>query len=545
MQISDEFTLRFFNAILLLSGCLALFFLFTNGIPLIQLGLLHPLKSKTRYVNLMIIFVSIFSGLFLLSWWRLRDNYQRLWIVRMAQRVVDLRLAIPITVLYLIYVGTLSFISCLRHWTLETRAFDHGIFMQAIWNTTQGDFLYSSLKGGINLMGDHVSPLLVLLAPLYQLFPYAETLLILQVCVSASCIYLIAYVAKSKLDNKALALIFALIYCFYLPTRGALHQDFHPEVLVEPFMILAFIFLERRKIFWFLLCLLIVISPKENMLGISFILGFYAFFFKRMRWMGSLVMIFSVVLFLFNILWVVPYFSRQAYFYEGGYRHLWKDGIFNGIAVLFNAESLGYILKTYAPFLFLSFFNLPTFILTLPILAQNVLSANPMVRSFAHHYTTGLTPFLFISSIYGFYYVTNRFNWLSKRKIFLALVLLLINIIRSGPSEYYYFWQILQHRSPHVELIRKKLREIPPRASVLTHNNFIPQIANRKEVYQFDYLTAPTKGELAQQVSADYVIFDQSFWEPGTLAYEPTQAELKALGYEELLDQDGLSIFKK
>ncbi|MBI3307218.1 MAG: DUF2079 domain-containing protein [Candidatus Omnitrophica bacterium] len=531
----------FLNALVSLSFFAALFFIFTNGIPLIQLGILKELGSKMRYVRTMQISASIFFFLLILARWLRPDNFKRLWVTGAWTKLTQLPLWIPLACLYLIYSVSSIAVGFMRHAALETRAFDLGIFAQALWNTIHGDFLYSSLKGGICLLGDHVSPILVLVAPFYKLWADPRMLLILQPLFSASCIFFVAYLAYQKTNDKVIALIFALIYWLYPGTRNALHEDFHPEALVEPFIFMAFIFLEKRRLLPFFLSVLVIVMGKENMFGISFVLGIYAFFFKGMRKTGSVLMILSVVLFAVALYGVVPALSGARYFYQGSY-----GGTLTSFASsLFRMDTLEYVLKVFSPFLFLPFFHFPTLILAFPVLLQNILSSNPLMRSFGYHYTIGLTPFLFISAIFGFIAVCQKFAWLAKYKRLFAALILLIHFWTGGPSEYYYFWQSGKHLTDHHELLREKLREIPERFSVLTHNNLIPQLSNRKEVYQFSYTSTPTKSQAARQLKADYVIFDQRYWEPSSLPLDQSLSELLQFDYFVEFQQEGFYILRK
>lgn len=546
MSVGNRQAMEFnlWNILLLLSAVAALFFLFTNGVPLIQLGWMHELKSKTRYVNTMIISVSVFFAFLALARWRCASFFDQLWLAKMIKKVLSFPLWLNLSILFVLYVTTFSVVGFVRQIAMETRAFDLGIFAQVVWNTLHGHFLYSSIKEGICILGDHVSPLLAALAPFYQLWPDPRMLLLLQAIAAGSSIFLLASIAREKLNSSFIAIIFALIYCFYIPTRAALHEDFHPEVLAEPFMITAFIFLEKKRLGLFLLSLIAFVSAKESLLGLSFMMGVYAFLFKRWRITGAVIMILSVGILWFDIHYVVPYFSGQPYFYRGFYHHLLAGPVLGRVTAILNADSLSYILKIYGPFLFLPFFS-PALILTFPVLFQNVLSINPVTRSFGYHYTTGLTPFVFISAIYGLAALSERFEWISKRKTGIVLIFLLIGILRSGPSEYYRVWQSLKHKTQHTDMIRKQLNKIPSEFCVLTHNNFIPQLVNRKNVYQFNYHDKPSKSDQAQKYNADYVIFDTGFWEPESGNFSESFQQLKALGYRVEFEESGFYILKK
>ena len=522
-----------------------LFMFLTNGIPLVQWGLTDFEISKKVCTRWMRYGVLTMFLPFLVWAWKRPAAFQHLWLIQKVKVLSPKAVAALLRFLLVSYAASLSAVGLMRHWALETRAFDLGIFVQAVWNTAQGDFLYSSIKGGICYLGDHMSPLLALLAPLCRLVPAAESLIVIQVLMAASCLFPIAFLAYEKTQHRLIALLFAVMYVFYLPTRSALHEDFHPEVLVDVFLLLAFIFMERKKTVLFCLSLLVAVSAKENMFGIAFMMGFYLVAWKGQKKTGLALMGSAVALFLFVTRLAIPYFSGRPYLYDGNYQHLTQGFPVSLIQHLLQPDVLEYAWKVFLPFLFLPFFHLPTFVLTLPVLIQNLLSNNEAMRSFAYHYTTGLAPFLFVSAIYGFSELCRRYAWIEKRKVFLSFCLLFVALLRSGPSEYFYYTDSASHRTAHRDMIRAQLREIPQQASVLTHNSLIPQMAQRKEIHQFDYHGVPTKAALALEKRADYVILEQDFWEPGTEPLELCLQTLRQAGYQITYENAGFYILQR
>jgi len=536
---------RFWNVITLASFAAALFFLLTNGLPFVQTGILPSLGSKTRYVRTMEISLSVLFILLAGLWWRARAIFERLTLISWFRSIVKVPRIWLSSTLFLIYASVSTAVGWARHTALETRAFDLGIFAQVIWNTLQGEWLYSSLKGGICLLGDHVEAILFLMAPFYALWPDPKMLILLQAIAAGLCIFPIAYLAKEKIQNRWFELALVLAYFFYLPTRNALREDFHPEVLVDVLWLAAFIFLERKRIVLFLLAVLVAVLAKENMMGIAFMLGFYAAVWKKERKLGIGLMAVSMAAFAWEIFWLVPRLSKGLYFYRGVYSHLLQNPVSGLAASLLNPEAGEYFVKIFSPFLFLPFFHLPTLSLTFPILFQNIISRNPVTRSLAYHYTSGLTPFLFIAAIYGFCRLREQIPWIAQRQGLLAGIFLFVALLRSGPSEYYYFSEIVSHRSPHRDFIREELKKIPQEASVFTHNNLIAQIANRREVHQFNYSPHPNKVEMARELKTDYVIFEREFWELGTEPLEEALKDLKGLGYRSELERDGFYILEE
>lgn len=527
-----------------LAGFFLIFILLTGAIPLLHWTGIHGISSKTRSANLVRIFTAVFF-LSLVAGRRLFPSlYNRMAAARLGSKITESNAPWCVTALFLIYLISGISVSVTQHLALETRAFDLGIFAQAVWNTTQGNLLFSSLKNNICLLGDHFSPLLALLAPFYALAPDPRTLVVLQALTTASCIPLVYHLGRKVLDDPTLALMFALAFFLYLPGRNPLREDFHPEVLAEPLMFLAFLFLMRNRIGWFLGFLLLILSAKENMSGVVFVFGFYTFCFLKKRWLGFALMLFSAIYLMMITGWVIPAISGQPYLYGGFYRQFLASP-WDIAHRLLGPEAISYIFRVFSPLVFLSAFHPPTFVLTLPVLLQNLLSDAPVTRSLNYHYTAGLSAFVFISAIYGWKNLQKRFAFFEKGRPFWIGVMIFSSLMRSGPSGFFYFWNSWQKVTERTHLIREELGRIGPSDIVLTHNNLIPQVANRRYVYQFDYHPTPSKAEQVEALKPDVVVFAKEFWEPATQPLAATLEELLALKYKIVTESDGFFILKR
>ncbi len=522
-----------------------LFFFLTAGIPLIQLGILQNFgEGKKQYLKISRLAVMALGVLLPFLRWKLPAFFERLWAVCGLKRLQNLPQGKMVFIFWAVYSAAMIAACGFRHLALETRAFDLGIFAQALWNTTQGHFLESSLKGGICLLGDHFSPLLVLLAPLYRLWPAPESLLVVQPLISALCFFPLAQLALKISGNRKTVLVFCLIYFFYMPTRAALHEDFHPEVLVEPLMLWAFLWLAEGRKALFCLALALILAAKENMAGVTFMLGFYAFFFKKERGVGAFWMIFSPLYLWLCVHVFIPSLSGQPYLYSGFYRELAQGGVPALWGILKDSDRWEYLVKVFGPVLFLPLFDFPSLLLTLPVLFQNLLSENATVRSMNYHYMTGLTPFVLLATLLGLEKI-QRLEWLRKRATFLLMGLLFSALLQSGAPEYFYGWQSASRVSARTRMIRAEMGKIPGDAVLVTHNSLIPQAINRRQVYQFDYNDTTSKTDMALRERADYVVFDAHFWEAGTAAPEIEKKKLLTKGYGIQFENDGFVLFKK
>ena len=175
------------NGVTLFAGLVALFFLLTNGIPLVQWGWIRAFSGKSAYLNMTRVSVSIFFLIFFILYFMYRELFNRLTVVRFVRTLFKAPLLLLLLILTLIYIAIMSEVSILRH--LSGAGGDVAIFVQAIWNGTQGDFLYSSIKGGICLLGDHMSPILAFVIPFYRLWPDPILTFILQAITIGSGVY--------------------------------------------------------------------------------------------------------------------------------------------------------------------------------------------------------------------------------------------------------------------------------------------------------------------------------------------------------------------
>ena len=66
-----------------------------------------------------------------------------------------------------------------QHDAFHTRALDLGKFDQAIWNTLRGRFLFSSVQNH-SILGNHFSPFMALLSPLFLIWSDVRVLFFVQ-----------------------------------------------------------------------------------------------------------------------------------------------------------------------------------------------------------------------------------------------------------------------------------------------------------------------------------------------------------------------------
>ncbi len=423
-----------------------------------------------------------------------------------------------------------TYASWMRHGSFKS-GFDMAIFTQAVWNTTQGTFLYSSIKGGICLLGDHFSPLLAVFALPYVLWPKPECLLLLQSFGAASAIFPLYRLASKKTGDSAWAFCVILAFCFYLPLRNSVRFEFHPEIFTIPLLIWAYIFLIENKSMRASMFLFLALSAKETLAPVTFMFGFYALFSIHKRFAVFWMIFSALYLFLVTRIWI-PAISGQEYFYLSGNFMAWKEeGALALAKHLLNPGSLAYLIKIYLPVGFLSFLDF-SFLLNLPALVQNISSRNEATRSIFFQYTATLTPFVFISTVE----TLKRFY---PRRWFL-LFFIFSSILMAGVSDFYIARHFQAEKTQDLKTSEAVFAAIPPSVSVRTHEFFAAHLANRKELHIYEN-NHPQEGGSEKARSTDFVILHRRLL--GTDA----QTVLKTLGVKYRLESenDGLFIFKK
>src|SRR6266542_1249975 len=158
------------------------------------------------------------------------------------------RVAIALVVFYALVFGALSLI---RHWSFHSTGLDLGVFDQVVWNTSQGRFMESTLSLDRcvphSFLGDHFSPVLLALVPLYWIAPHPETLLVAQTVALALGAWPVYLLAKRLLPPGIERLIWIFAYTFSAPLSFITLYDFHEVALaVLPLGLAMYVLVARR-----------------------------------------------------------------------------------------------------------------------------------------------------------------------------------------------------------------------------------------------------------------------------------------------------------
>jgi uncharacterized membrane protein len=422
---------------------------------------------------------------------------------------------IHLAVMVLLYTVVMGVVVVMRHNSYHSTAQDLGIFDQLLWNVRSGHGLYSSLLDNRHFFGEHFSPILYPLSVLYFIWSSPRILLIFQTVALAVGAIPVWWLAEKHLGNRNWAAILALLYLCYPALRGVNLYDFHPVALATPLLLFAFWYLDERKYGIFFLFLFVAFLCKEEITEIVFIFGIYILLFHRRRILGASLAVAGIALFILIVGFVIPHFRSDEFGFFHRYDYLGDD--FKEILTtlitrpgyvcrhVFTPEKRGFAARIFGPLGYTSLLSPSHLLLAVPTFLQSIMSSLPAQYSIKYQYTAPLTPFVFVSAVFGLKNLMYRVERLPRRiaavigrpefRRVLALMLLLMSLIFFGRSPVGKFREYLP--TSHTHRIEALLRRVPSTASVSALTTFVPHLSHREDIFMF-----PKTGK------AEYVVLD-------------------------------------
>lgn len=326
----------------------------------------------------------------------------------------------------------LCFVICLaiglQQWSaLQLGGFDVGIFDQGVRGYADFGLPVSSLKSfhhefppGFSLLGDHFSPVLALMAPLYWIWDDPRSLIIGQALLFAAGVPLARRIAARcfatadpRTAQWAVALA-GLAYGLGWPLLVASRGGFHEVAFAAPLTLLMFERGQARRYGGVVFAAVLLCATKEDL---GLLVGAYGLVLvwrarptrdRRQLAYGIGLLIGGPVAAVVAITWLIPAMGGEPGYYWN-YAALGTDGgdaLRNVLAdpLLLAQTAFDTPLK---PLLLLWLLGttlaLPlrsaTVLCALPLLAERILSSNPNHWSIARHYDVFLWPVLLTATL--------------------------------------------------------------------------------------------------------------------------------------------------
>jgi uncharacterized membrane protein len=473
---------------------------------------------------------------------------------------IALAAALTATVLF----GALALV---RHWTFHSTASDLAVFDQVLWNTIHGRFMESTLSLARcephSFFGDHFSPALLLIVPLYLVVPGPETLIVVQTIALALGVWPIYLLARHVLPTSEQRLVWVAAYLLSAPLSFIALYDFHEITLAVAPLGFAMYFLVTRRTLPMIACLVLALLAKEEVALIG--LGFgVALAFQR-RWGASAVVVAgSIVAFAVTLKLIIPAFAAGApYQYLGRYASLGRDELeiartllfdpLRALAVLLKGEvgsKVVFILSLFGPGLGLALRSKWALIPSLPPLGYLMLSDYGGEHTLHNQYGAPLIPLALGASILGVAALSDRWRRRATRGVVVATLFLAFTFggtplsinfadafLRGEPDRTPSGEPIVARESRYGPFLGA-VRAIPPDAAASSRDFFTTQIPQRRFNYNLVGLDV---------CDAQYVILDYAAPSVNRdLAKHLAEVDaIEKLGFDEIASGKGLSLLRR
>jgi len=214
--------------------------------------------------------------------------------------------------IFLVY----SFIAVSSHNHFLTFGWDLGFFDQIIWKVSRGIYPLSTLNK-VNILANHFSPILFLLAPLYWLYSSPKTLLITQAFVMVFTAYPLFFLAQKKIKSLLFSFSIVFSYLFFLGTQWSILNEFHEATFTPLFIVLIFYALENNfNKLLFIVGIIGLLFTKEIFSLLLASIGLTIWFYFRKKKLGIFIFVFSIFFFFFLTSFLMPKISEK-----GVYQH--------------------------------------------------------------------------------------------------------------------------------------------------------------------------------------------------------------------------------
>ncbi|HYK08088.1 MAG TPA: DUF2079 domain-containing protein [Candidatus Eisenbacteria bacterium] len=460
-------------------------------------------------------------------------------------------LLLIVITLYIAYFTTASF---LRYNNFFTGRFDLGNMDQTVWNTMRGRFFLLTNPDGTNIVSRlsfHADYMLALLAPFYYIWQDPKMLLLIQTVVLSLGALFVYRIGKNVFKNSYISFVFALLYLINPSVNNTNLYDFHAVTLATTFLLGAWYFLQKGKLLPVVIFLFLAGTTKEELWLTIGLIGLFILFFKKRYVWGFLISAVALSIFYYLFWHAIPAARGGSHFALSYYSDFgttqgeviktillspWKI-----IQTLLSNGNPRFLLQIFSPLGFLSIFS-PLFLFFAGgDFAISLLSQNAQLHNIAYQYTASLTPFIFLSSMYGFIFLASKIKRITSTTlatIFLCIGILCAYLFGPLPGGIRFNHAMFTEQLPYAKDIDTFLASIPRRYSVASSNNVGSHLSHRQRIY-----TIPNGLD-----SADIIVMltNDQYAQPSLLAQKEMVLQLQQNPqYVQLFQLQDFSVFKK
>jgi uncharacterized membrane protein len=380
--------------------------------------------------------------------------------------------------------------------------FDLGNMAQAVWSTTQGrplEYTQGSTGEQVVRLAMHVDPFLVLLAPLWLVWPSPLALAFAQIVVTSLGALPVFWLGRRHLDSERAAGLLALGYLAYpWPATSAIGA-IHPVTFAVSLFVFCIWFLDTGRLVPFAVCGLLAMSTGELM-GLPILgLGVWYALARGRRREGGLIALAGAAWTFVAVYFVVRHFAGDSSAYYGFYDEI--GGSPQGVArtlftdpgtvlgALVESHDIVYVVWLGLPLLFLFVLAPGIALVGLPQLLANALSDFRSMTDPRYHSVAAIVPFLIAATVLAVSRVRPGRRVLAAASVLVTSAALALVV---GP------WPRAVGATPlggraslsdeKIAALREALARVPDGAPVTASNDVGAHLSARRRVYSVPVL---------------------------------------------------------
>jgi uncharacterized membrane protein len=426
--------------------------------------------------------------------------------------------------------------------------FDLAIADQAVWNYSNlSSPEITTINPPVNMLGDHFSPILILLSPLYWVWSDPRMLLIAQAALVAASIVPVFLFAEPRIGRPG-AYLLAVAYSLFWGISAAIGYQFH-ELAFAPLLIaLCILFADRRQWTAFFISLGALLLVKENMSVLAVFIGLWLISGRELR-RGAITVGIGLAWYFLTLNVLLPAFAGHDYIHWT-YSELGPDapGAVKGILLhpdlpfrlLFDEPAKREtLLLLVVPFLGLVLGSRLA-ILCIPLLAQQFFSSYWAQWETEFHYWLPIAPVLAMGAADGFRNIRRRLRTEPPLALTGGVVAAIMLAINLGLAHGYPLWTLVE---PGFSLAatsgdraaQRAIAQVPDDASATVPAPQLPHMSGRSEIYLLGYPSPET----------EYVLFAPAAFGWPDPAYATEWLDAHRPNYRPIYKRDGWVVWRR
>jgi uncharacterized membrane protein len=407
------------------------------------------------------------------------------------------------------YAVFLTLMSVSRFMNYRSEAIDVMFFKAELWQLSQ--FQIPSFA-----WSQHFSPILVFLVPFFWITKSGTFLIFIQSAFVVSAAIPIYLSAKKKLKSEFIGLSISLAFLTFGGLQVGFAYGFHEIMFLPTLFLWMYYFYISKRLTLYIIFAFLCLTVKEE---VSFMLIFWGLYllFKRDYKYALSTMFLGFIWYLLTFQYIFPHFNKGGGY---GYWGQFPTSKYNGLLgiIIFGLQNpveftkniltpnykLATIFHSYGNFSFLSFLYPPSLIITIPSIAQKLLSSDIAAKN-GFHYSSAITAVVIISIIEAIKFIKDKKNILKPFKnkhAFLGILIIFTAVCANILYGYHPLSPLLLGKENglsdyQVNELNEAINSIPPQ------NTVAAQYYIRSRINKPYWMTSD--GPLENE-TADYVI---------------------------------------